>query len=80
MRAPFEISSTRAYRSGLVLHNNVWKTPNQIVTENNVLQAVRPLTEKFPVSCGIEHQQKENTFGETDTTQDINVFAADSKV
>ena len=80
MRAPFELSTTRAYQSGLVLHNNVWKTPNQIITENNVLQAERPLTEKFPVSCGIEHQQKENTHGQTETAQDLNVFAAGSKV
>ena len=75
MRAPFEISDTPAYQSGLILHKNIWKTPNQIITENNVEQNERPLTVQFPVSCGIEHQQKENTFGAAEVSQEINVFS-----
>ena len=74
-RAPFQISQTPGYKSGLVLHKNVWKTPNQIVAENNVLQAERPLTDKFPVSCGLEHQQQENTVGPSESSEDTNVFS-----
>ena len=74
-RAPFELTKTPANQSGLVLHNNAWKTPNQIVAESNMLQAERPLPEKFPVSSGIEHQQQENTFGPSNTAADINVFS-----
>ena len=75
IRAPFQISETPAYQSGLVLHKNVWKTPNQIVTESNSLQEERIVTEQFPVSSGVEHQQKENTYGAAEASQEINVFA-----
>ena len=45
-----------AYQPGLVYHNNAWKTANQMVAETNMLAGVRPLTDTFPVSTGIEHK------------------------
>ena len=51
------------YQSGLVFHNNAWKTPNQIVAESNASSEAKPLEEKFPVSAGIMHQKQEATPG-----------------
>jgi len=58
-RAPFAIKPVTC-QPGLVLHNNVWKTTNQIVMEVNAAD-VRPLTDKFPVSAGLQHQASDKT-------------------
>lgn len=54
-RTPFVVNPV-AYQPGLVYHNNAWKTANQMVTETNMLAGVRPITDMFPVSTGIEHK------------------------
>ena len=45
-----------AYQPGLVFHNNAWKTSNQIVNETNMIAGIRPLTDQFPVSTGLQHK------------------------
>lgn len=59
-RAPFAIRTPTVQYPGLVFHNNVWKTSNQVVAETN---KVRPLTDKFPVSAGLVHKATMETGG-----------------
>ena len=55
IRAPFAIKPS-ACQPGLIFHNKVWKTTNQVVMEANSTPDVRPLTDKFPVSAGLQHK------------------------
>lgn len=50
------MTSDSGYQPGLIYHNHTWKTANQIVAESNALAGVKPLTEQFPVSTGMEHK------------------------
>ena len=58
IRAPFTVKPS-TYQPGLVLHNNAWKTTNQIAAEANAVPDRRPLTDKFPVSAGLQHKVSE---------------------
>ena len=64
IRAPFAVKPS-TYQPGLVLHNNAWKTTNQIAAEANAVPDRRPLTDKFPVSAGLQHKVS----GETDAVK-----------
>ena len=75
IRAPFNVAPTPAYQPGLIFHNNVWKTPNQLVAESNVESENRPVEEKFPVSAGLDHQKTENHIDAESAAESINVFA-----
>ena len=58
--APYAVAPVVTYQPGMVFHNNMWKTPNQIVAETNtlLLPTPVPLTQQFPVSTGLEHMQE----------------------
>ena len=55
-RAPFAVRTVAADPTKLVFHNNIWKMSNQVVAERNMIADVRPLTDKFPVSAGLQHK------------------------
>ncbi len=75
IRAPFEVNSTPSYQSGLVFHNNAWKTPNQIVAETNAQSDSRPVVDTFPVSTGVEHQKQEDEQDAQRASEAINIYS-----
>ena len=50
------VNPTVVYQPGLIYHNSTWKTANQMVAETNMLAQLRPLTDQFPVSTGLQHK------------------------
>ena len=58
------VNPLSVYQPGLIFHNNAWKTSNQIVSESNtqvvgmVGGVVPPLTDRFPVSAGLQHKSE----------------------
>ena len=75
IRAPFNVAPTPVYQTGLIFHNNVWKTPNQLVAESNAATESRPVEAQFPVSTGLDHQITEGAADAQTAAQSINVFA-----
>ena len=79
IRAPFDVRPVIPKQPRLVFHNNVWKTSNELIVELNRAPDVRPLTNKFPVSAGLQHKATAETRegelgGREDGASSSNVF------